>query len=181
MVLNNTDTFNTFVFDTKFIYETNNYQKINYLNKNFIDILNKINDYTNQVNDVLNKNDGNKKSITNIKDIVCVIIGVDKFISGLDDEKRAVFEKIIENSKENLKIHFLLVDTPNSLKKYEYDDWYKNSIDSTNGIWVGDGFTEQYSIKPAKIIQQYYESIGTKYGYLVENGNVEFIKFVEKE
>jgi len=181
MVLNNTDTFNTFVFDTKFIYETNNYQKINYLNKNFIDILNKINDYTNQVNDVLNKNDGNKKSITSIKDIVCVIIGVDKFISGLDDDKKAVFENIIANSKENLKIHFLLVDTPNSLKKYEYDDWYKNSIDSTNGIWVGDGFTEQYSIKPAKIIQQYYESIGTKYGYLVENGNVEFIKFVEKE
>ena len=29
---------------------------------------------------------------------------------------------INENSKENLKIHFLLVDTPNSLKKYEYDD-----------------------------------------------------------
>jgi len=181
LILNSSDNFNTFVFDTKFIYENNNYKNINYLNKNFADILCKVDEYTNQINGILNKNDGNKKSIANIKDIICVIVGIDKFISSLNDDNKSLFENIIEKAKENLKIHFMFVDTPNSLKKYEYEDWYKNSIDATNGLWIGDGFTEQYSIKPAKIIQSYYDSVGNKYGYLVENGNVEFIKLIEKE
>ena len=144
-------------------------------------MLNNISNYVDQINEVLSNNSGNKKSIKDVKDVICVILGLDKFVSSLNEDDKKLFENIINKTKESLKIHFVFIDASNSLKKHEYDGWYKDSIDSSSGLWIGDGFAEQYSIKPTKLIQEYYQIIGNKYGYLVNNGSVDFIKLIEKE
>ena len=56
--------------------------------------------------------------------------------------------------------------------------WYKFNLSS--GLWIGDGFAEQYLIKPTKVLQDYYDVIGNNYGYIVDNGQVRFIKIIEK-
>ena len=180
-ILNDSTNFNTFVFDSQFIYEENKYNNLVYSNNNYSNILNKINDYSNQIDVILRKNSGNKKSIKNAKHVVCVILGLEKYIKSLNDEDKKIFENIINKSKDSLKIHFIFVDSANSMKKYEYETWYKDSVDSSSGLWIGDGFAEQYIIKPTKLIQSYYDLIGNNYGYLVSNGNVDFIKIIEKE
>ena len=60
------------------------------------------------------------------------------------------------------------------------ESWYKDTVDSSNGLWIGDGFSEQYVIKPTRMEQKYYNPIGNSYGYLVTNGIVKFIKVIEK-
>ena len=180
-ILNNSNTFSTFVFDSQFIYEENKYNNIVYSNNNFGKLLNKISDYSNQIDEVLKKNSDNKKSIRNVKHVICVVLGLEKFIKSLNDEDKKIFENIINKSKDSYKIHFIFVDSANSFKKNEYEMWYKDSVDSSNGLWIGDGFAEQYVIKPTKLIQSYYDLIGNNYGYMVTNGNVDFIKIIEKE
>jgi len=150
-------------------------------NNKFDDNLSKISNYAEQINQVLSSNNGNKKSIQEIKDIICVILGIDKFINNLNSDEKNIFENIINKSKDVLKIHFIFIDSSNNLKKFEYESWYKETVDPSKGLWIGDGFAEQYSIKPTKLIQEYYETFGAKYGYLVNNGFVEFIKLLDKE
>jgi len=172
---------NTFIFDARYVYEDNKFDNLIYANNKFDDNLSKISNYAEQINQVLSSNNGNKKSIQEIKDIICVILGIDKFINNLNSDEKNIFENIINKSKDVLKIHFIFIDSSNNLKKFEYESWYKETVDPSKGLWIGDGFAEQYSIKPTKLIQEYYETFGAKYGYLVNNGFVEFIKLLDKE
>ncbi|MBR6690242.1 MAG: type VII secretion protein EssC [Bacilli bacterium] len=171
---------NTFVMDAKYVYENNNFKKIKYLNNNYTEIINNLNKFVNDVDEVLKNNNNNIRSIKNIKDVMCVIIGFDKFISSLSKEDKDKFISILTKSKETLKVHFIFIDIPAGFKPYEFETWYKSSINTSSGLWLGDGFAEQYLIKPTKVIQAYYDIIGNNFGYIVENGQVKFIKILEK-
>ena len=171
---------NTFVMDAKYVYENSKFKKIKYLNNNYTEIINKLNKFINDVYEVLKNNNNNIRTIKNIEDVLCVIIGFDKFINSLSKEDKDNFINILNKAKETLKVHFVFIDIPSGFKTYEFEAWYKVSINSGSGLWVGDGFGEQYLIKPTKVIQSYYDIIGNNFGYLVSNGQVKFIKIIEK-
>lgn len=171
---------NTYVMDAKYVYEKNDFKKIKYLNNNYTEVINNLNKFVNDVDEVLKNNNNNIRTIKNIEEVMCVIIGFDKFISALSQEDKDNFINILNKSKETLKVHFILIDVPSGFKPYEYESWYKASMNASSGLWIGDGFAEQYLIKPTKVIQDYYDIIGNSYGYIVENGQVKFIKIVEK-
>ena len=179
-ILSLKDNFTSFVFDTNFTFDDFKYN-ISYITNGYLDMLTKISNYVDQIYDVYSKNNSNAKSISNIKEIVCVIIGIDKFFHSLKDEEKQMFTNIATKTKEVNKIHFIFVDTYNGFKKCEMESWYKDLIDSSCGLWIGDGFAEQYSIKPTKVEQKYFAQIGTSYGYKVTNGIVEFVKLIEKK
>jgi len=178
-ILNNTSEFTTFVFDTKYIYDNFEYNNISYNSTTYIDILQKINNYSVQVDGLLQKNNGNKKYIKNVKDIVCVIIGAEKFVTSLAGEEKDLFNNIIEKSKSNNKIHFILIDGSNNIRKLEYEPWYKETVDSSEGLWIGDGFSEQYIIKSTRNIRT-QETMNNGYGYIIKDGNTKFVKLCEK-
>lgn len=171
---------NTFVMDAKYVYENSDFKKIKYLNNNYTEIINNLNKFITEVEDVLKNNNNNIRSIKDIKDVMCVVIGIDKFINSLSKEDKDNFINILNKAKETLKIHFVFIDIPAGFKPYEFEQWYKSTINSSSGLWVGDGFAEQYLIKPTKVLQDYYAVIGNNYGYITENGQVKFIKILEK-
>jgi len=177
----NKSNINTLVFDSQYIYEENKFNKIQYFNNNFIYPLEKINDYAEQIHNILEQKSFNKRSIKDVKDIVCIVTGLEKFVNSLKEDEKKLFDNIILKTKESIKIHFIFIDSASNLKKCEFESWYKDTVDSSRGLWIGDGFAEQYSIKPTKLIQSYYDSIGNNYGYIVSNGSVDFIKLLEKE
>ena len=170
----------TIVFDSKNIYEEHKFNNIQYINHNYIDTLRKINNFINEVHHEYKEHNNNLRALKNIEDKVCVIVGVHKFIDSMSKEDREMFENILAKTKDTMKIHFILIDTPSGFKPYEFEPWYKSSIDSSTGVWIGNGFAEQFLIKPTKASQKYFEIIGSNYGYIVEEGQVEFIKLIDK-
>ena len=117
-------------------------------------------------------NNNNIRAIKDVEDVLCVLIGFDKFIGSLSAEDKNKFINIINKSKDSLKVHFIFIDIPSGFKPYEFEAWYKATINPSTGLWVGDGFAEQYLLKPTKVIQDYYEIIGNDFGYIIENGQV---------
>lgn len=179
-IIDITDSYSTLIYDTKFIYDNVIFKNSSYLNNNFIKSMTDIKNYTEQIKKVLDDNSGNIRAINNVKEVIVVIVGVDKFLNSLDYEQKQLFETILKLNKNSMKIHFVLIDSSNSLKKYEYEDWYSNSVDASYGLWIGDGFADQLTLKPSKIINEYYDSIGNNMGYILDNGGVDLIKYVEK-
>jgi len=180
-ILNSTDKFNTFVFDTNFIYDDFKYNNIKYASENFKDNLKLIENYCKQIEEVFKQNNNNKKTIATVKECVCVILGIDSFVKNLDEGNKTVFNNVVNSTKVHGKIHFIFVDSANNLKKNEFEQWYKELVDSSCGLYLGDGFAEQYAIKPVKTLQEYYDLVGLNYGYLVTNGVVDFVKIIEKK
>ena len=108
-----------------------------------------------------------------------VIVGYDKFLSKLDDEHKNTFFEVLKNQKEILKITFALIDIPSAFKKYEYDEWYKECVNGNDGLWIGSGVTNQYTVKlsiqPNKI-----NTIENEYAIVVKNGMPTIAKIVNE-
>ena len=172
------DSFDKLVIDANNIFDGFNY-KIEYVNSDFnkaVEVLSKKND---SVNEVLNDNNMNIKSLDGHKDTLCIILGFDKFYSKLSSENKELFNKILYNSKEYGEICFMLFDIPTNFKKYEYEIWFKDNINTSDGIWIGPGFTQQFLLK-TQIQLSSFSNISSEYGVVIKNEMPVIIKLINE-
>ena len=106
---------------------------------------------------------------------IMVIIGVDKFLSDLDNEEE--FADILSKAYNRKTYSFVLVDNTNKLKNHEYDTWYKKNNICDNSIYIGNGIDDQYliSINDRKGI---LNKCGRSYGYLIKQGTPILLKLL---
>ena len=64
----------------------------------------------------------------------------------------------------------IIADEYKVLYSCRSDAWFTQNVNSANGIWIGDGFGNQYLFKPSKFSSEYNEEIGNKFGYVVKRG-----------
>ena len=121
-----------------------------------------------------------KKSIEDVPVTICLIGGIDKFAAKLSPDNKKIFGKMFELGKELGKYCFVIADSVDKFKKIEYDDWYRNTVNNSRGIWVGDGIANQFAIKLTKTSKELYEEIGNRFGYAVERGIPTLIKLLEE-
>ena len=115
----------------------------------------------------------------NLRNNLVIIIGFETFINNPDLSGIINLKQFFEEAKKSGKFNFVIIENDSLLKKYAYDDWYRNNIISNQGIWLGNGLTDQYVIKISKMDRSFYQEIGGKFGYSVENGNPILIKLID--
>ena len=107
---------------------------------------------------------------------ICIIIGLEKFLQILSDEELN-FEEILSKAKDKQKYSFVIVENVNKIKNYAYEDWYKNYFDNDKGIWIGNGFDDQYLINLVER-KGIKNKIGRSFGYIVRAGEFRQIKLI---
>ncbi len=147
---------NIITFDAERILET---RKVN-LNLNF----------QNFVLNVENKLNSNKQ-------IICIIIGIDKFLNDLEGGEEQLMETM-RKTQELGNYTFIVVDNFTRLKNHEYDEWYKEYITGDTGIWVGNGINDQYLINLNPGDDEIINRCGDSFGYVVKQGNADLIKLL---
>ncbi len=121
----------------------------------------------------------NEKSIKEKKNkfVICVIVGISKLI-----EKNIIYQddlnELLKNYKNSKKCSIILVDNPDSLEDYTFEEWYENFVPKDNGIWVGNGIEKQTLISKNFSIQKLDNNCGNSYGYAINEGIPTFIKLV---
>lgn len=116
------------------------------------------------------------------KQIIAVIIGVDRFISDFDNINNnfeLTFNETLKKAEEIENCNFIFVDNANKLKNHEYDEWYKNFVTKDNGIWVGNGVDSQYLINIISDRKQIVNNCGRSFGYSINQGIATLIKLIE--
>ena len=116
------------------------------------------------------------------KDILCVIIGVDKFVNDYDNINNNFSDNFYETlvkAETSENCNFIFVETESKLRNHEYDDWYKNYISKENGIWVGNGIENQYLITTSNDRRDLENNCGRSFGYAINQGNASLIKLLE--
>ena len=177
-IIQNNNTYNRVVIDAINFFDNFDFD-IPYVIENFekeIDNLCLINE---NLQNILSKNNMNVRSLKNEKDSLCIIVGFEKLYSKISQEYKEKFQKLLQDSVETAKICFIMVDVPPNFKKYEYETWYKNSINLNYGIWIGQGLTQQFLFKT--ILQQSSMSnIESDYGVVIKNGIPLVVKLINE-
>ena len=117
-----------------------------------------------------------KMNLYNDKNIVCIIIGLDKFISGLD-QAETEFQEFLHNLEEKTNISLIIVENATKIKNHEYDDWFREYITKENGIWVGNGIEDQY-IFDLNSSRNLINNCGESFGYVINNSEETMIKLL---
>ena len=117
-----------------------------------------------------------KMNLKNERNIICVIIGLDKFISSLDGEETE-FKEMLDKTEDKPNVTFVIVENATKIKNHEYDDWYKEYITGEDGIWIGNGIEDQYvlGLNSNRNIVNY---CGESFGYAITNGQEKMIKLL---
>ncbi len=98
--------------------------------------------------------------------IVGIIYGMDRFISGLEDPDEAM-STLLSKAIELGNVSIICIDTPNKLKNHEYDSWYRSYGSEENGIWIGNGVNDQYLLSVNLGLREKNNNCGPAYGYSV--------------
>ena len=165
------DTKMTIKYDENIEYFSNNYNKV-------VDKLSQIVD-----NEIKMYQDSNYdlKSLDSKDNMICVINGFSNLYDRLDIHSKSVLESMLIKGYETKKVCFVLVDTADQLKSYEYNDWYKKSITKNSGIWLGGGINEQSTIKVSRMPSVAKREIPNNFGFVIKQGTARYVKLVEGE
>ena len=99
-----------------------------------------------------------------------------KFKLKLDNMKLEDFTKEIKNS-ENISL--LIADDYKKLKKAEFDTWYRNIQNDTDGIWIGTGLSDQNLFKLSKLTKEMSSTYKNNFGFVIRDGRAELFKTIE--
>lgn len=71
-----------------------------------------------------------------------------------------------------------MFDSLENFKKYEYNGWFKDSFNSTDGIWIGSGIDDQFMLKPSVRISELKQSISDDFCLTIIKGKPNLVKYV---
>lgn len=95
------------------------------------------------------------------------IIGFKRFYEQLSRDSQDKMKALLERAVPRYKIRFVIFDSVSQINTFSYEQWFKNLISGTDGVWVGDGVADQYVFKINKITSELYDELEPDYGYAV--------------
>ncbi|MBE6157552.1 MAG: type VII secretion protein EssC [Firmicutes bacterium] len=137
------------------------------------------------LNDLFNKvKVDSKMSPENLEAIpktVCIINGINDLLNKITVEEKTSITNIIKEAKALGVFKFIIVDTIENIKSITYEEWYKNSFDLSEGIWIGNGISNQFTLRVTTNSRELREEIDAQFGYIIEKGKATQIKFIIDE
>ena len=106
------------------------------------------------------------------------IVGLDDFITKLSQDSTKKLMEIFGINQKLLLLNVTIIDSSEIIKKYAYEDWFKNNVDLARGIWVGSGISYQSLFKTTNMERASREDIENTFGYVIQNGKGTLVKLL---
>lgn len=110
--------------------------------------------------------------------LTVIVLSVSALLSRLSTDAKDKWKVLLEKGNSAYQVHFVLAERAANISAFSYEVWFKEQVAAGEGIWIGDGFTDQYHIKPARITQEMYREIGDDFGYVVRRGKAVQVKLL---
>jgi len=113
------------------------------------------------------------------KNYICIICGLGELKNKLSQQIKDEFSKIFEKNNEDNGLNIILVDTIDKIKAFEYEPWFKKSVQTNYGIWIGNGLLNQFTLKLTKSPREARDEIAGNFGFVIKKGNPTLVKLLE--
>lgn len=100
-----------------------------------------------------------------------------------------IYDELSEDGKDKLKIlmekneteyavHFLVDDEIGSFKIHTTTSWFKRHCKRGDGVWIGEGVTDQYVLKLSEMDSSLRKPIAPEFGYVIKGGKPHLVKLL---
>ncbi len=127
-----------------------------------------------KLNEAYEKNDPEKTTI-------CFLMNINAMLNKLSAIEKGKFTTLINDSKEHGNIKFIIIDTIDVIKSINFEPWYKSNIDLSEGIWLGNGIGNQFTLKVTTNARILRAEVAPGFGYVIKKGKAALIKLMSDE
>lgn len=113
-------------------------------------------------------------------DVLVIINSLTLLKRALGDESNEKLSLILEKGSLDYNITIIIGEQSKAISSVSYEKWYKNNVSVSDGIWVGNGITEQYQMKANKTTSEMHEDISAEFGYSLVKGKCVKIKLLNE-
>ena len=154
------------VIDFVEAYERN-YENVILYNNNFN------NSIISLLNELQNKPNQNK---------FYIILGIGELKEKIEPNVYNSFNTVLTNISNYPNSYFIFIDTYNSYKKVQVEEWYQKNIDNSSGIWLGKEVGSQILINFSELSMEERRLEFSCMAFVSERGNKTIIKhMVDRE
>lgn len=161
---------NTFVLDTLSILEGYNYNDYNNIKYKDGDVTEIVEELAQTINAEIDAG--------TVNPITCVLIGPLNFMNKSPQELKEQFNSIIEVAKQSQNIKIIIIETINNIKTIAFEPWYKTNCDLSEGVWIGNGIGNQFTLKVTTAARILRAEIEPGFGYNIHKGKATLIKLL---
>ncbi len=175
---------NVVCIDAEQILDIEGQNSIDVVRDNFEEYVHALFDDTVERNNTYKDAGMDPKSLEAFEHKVVVFAGYKRFLSLLSADGQEKIGLVLLKAETIYKLHFIVIDSVSDFGSYNYEAWCKKQITGAEGIWVGDGVADQYTLKVNKLTNELYEDIGDEYGYVFNRSRPTLVKLlssVDKE
>ena len=146
--------------------------------RQFDTVLSTISTYVDKVYALYEAADYSDEVVQKQKSMVCFAFGMYDIFNKLKDETKKLLTSMMKKNAAMNLVSFVFVDSPDLLRSFAYEEWFKSGSDTSRGIWVGSGISDQSFIKVAKFNREDREDIPSDYGYVISTSRATRIKLL---
>ena len=122
------------------------------------------------------------KTIASTQDTtVCIITGIGSLLSKLDSTKKTEFTTQLDIALKTDNFKLVIADNIDSIKSLGYENWYKSSTDLSEGVWIGNGISNQFTFKITTNSRVLRQELEPNFGYVIQKGKAHVIKLLSNE
>lgn len=110
--------------------------------------------------------------------LTCVIHSLSSLLSKISEDSKDKLKILLEKGSITYNVNIIISDSISSISSFSYENWFKTNVSTNDGIWIGNGISDQYQLKVTKISSDLYQEIGDEFGYTVVRGKVTLVKLL---
>lgn len=136
---------------------------------------------------VLYRNNTYKEAIENGNkveefDLLFVVINsLSMLKAALSDQGKEKLALILEKGTKEYNINIVLAEQVKNISSVSFEKWYKANVSPSDGLWIGNGITEQYQMKANKTTSEMHEDITPEFGYSLIKGKCVKLKLLSNK
>ncbi len=102
--------------------------------------------------------------------IIVVINSLTGLKDALSEQGVEKLNLILEKGSITYGINIIIAEQAKNISSVSFEKWYKSNVSPSDGIWIGNGITEQYYMKAGKTTSEMHEEITSEFGYSLIKG-----------
>ena len=176
LYLNNSNV--TVVNTADYVIDEEYNKYIQNINSDFDTYFEKLLNYITDLNTKYIENNYNRNIFSNMKENTIIFIGIGEFIDRLNSDNKKKLANIFEKSKDLSLFNFIFIDSVDKIKKLEFESWFKTCSNTNDGIWIGSGINDQYTLKVNQRSNELKEQINDEFCFVLKKGKVQLVKYI---
>ena len=112
---------------------------------------------------------------------ICIVTGLKQLLTKMQPEDKEIFNKLLNEAIKLSSIKFIFIDTIDNIKQLIFEPSIKQNLDLSQGIWLGNGISNQFTLKVTTSSRILREEIDEGVGYISVKGKAYLIKLMSDE